>query len=105
MLRTPHIGAGAAIAPFASSPRLSRPRLLATVDTDKDGTIDLNEAKTAAGAVFDKLDADHDGTLDKKELKGRIAKKDWADRRSRQRQDNQQGRISRLCRDVVQGRR
>ena len=26
---------------------------------------------------FDKLDADHDGTVDRKELKGRIAAKDW----------------------------
>ncbi len=46
-------------------------------DADNDGTVDLNEAKAAAGSAFDKLDADHDGTLDKKELKGRIAKKDW----------------------------
>jgi Ca2+-binding EF-hand superfamily protein len=51
---------------------------LAMVDTDKDGTIDVNEATTAAGAAFDKLDVDHDCTLDAKELKGRISKKDWA---------------------------
>jgi len=51
---------------------------LAMVDTDKDGTIDMNEATTAASAAFDKLDVDHDGTLDAKELKGRISKKDWA---------------------------
>ena len=49
-----------------------------TADTDKDGTLDLNEAKTAAGAAFDKLDVDHDGTLDKKELKGRLSKRDLA---------------------------
>ena len=47
-------------------------------DTDKDGTVDMNEMKTAAGAAFDRLDPDHDGTLDAKELKGRISKKDWA---------------------------
>ncbi len=46
-------------------------------DADKDGTTDLQEARTAASAVFDKLDVDHDGTLDAKELKGRIVKKDW----------------------------
>jgi hypothetical protein len=37
------------------------------VDTDHDGTVDLEEAKAAASAVFDKLDGDHDGTLDKNE--------------------------------------
>jgi len=47
------------------------------LDTDNDGTIDLNEAKTAAVAEFDKLDADHEGTLDKKELGRRVSKKDW----------------------------
>ena len=51
---------------------------LSAVDTNKDGTIDLGEAKTAAGAVFDKLDRDHDGTLDRRELKIRISEKDWA---------------------------
>jgi hypothetical protein len=45
---------------------------MATYDTDKDGTIDENEAKVAAGALFDKLDVDKDGTLDEKELQGRL---------------------------------
>ena len=31
---------------------------LQTLDPDKDGTVDLNEAKTAAGALFDQLDVD-----------------------------------------------
>ncbi len=48
------------------------------IDTDNDGTIDLNEAKAAASAVFDKLDADHDGTLDRPELRGRVPGPDWA---------------------------
>lgn len=51
---------------------------LAALDTDKDGTVDLAEAKAAAGALFDKLDVDHDGTLDHKELGSRISAKDWA---------------------------
>lgn len=51
---------------------------LSTLDTDKDGTVDLAEAKAAASALFDKLDKDKDGTLDRKELNGRIPDKDWA---------------------------
>src|SRR5271169_1442579 len=50
---------------------------LQTLDPDKDGTVDLNEAKTAAGALFDKLDVDHDGTLDRKELTDGISAEDW----------------------------
>ena len=41
---------------------------LTAADTDKDGTIDLTEAKAAASAEFDKLDKDKDGTLDLKEV-------------------------------------
>ena len=33
-------------------------------DTDNDGTVDIEEAKKAAAALFDKLDTDKDGTLD-----------------------------------------
>jgi Ca2+-binding EF-hand superfamily protein len=50
---------------------------LDSLDPDKDGTVDLNEAKAAATALFDKLDVDHDGTLDRKELKDRISAEDW----------------------------
>jgi Ca2+-binding EF-hand superfamily protein len=50
---------------------------LQTLDPDKDGTVDLNDAKTAASALFDKLDVDHDGTLDRKELTDRISAEDW----------------------------
>jgi Ca2+-binding EF-hand superfamily protein len=50
---------------------------LQTLDPDKDGTVDLNEARAAAGALFDALDVDHDGTLDRKELKDRISAADW----------------------------
>jgi Ca2+-binding EF-hand superfamily protein len=45
---------------------------LGALDPDHDGTLDLNEARNAATALFDRLDTDHDGTLDKKELKGRL---------------------------------
>ena len=52
--------------------------LLKTLDPDNDGTVDLTEAKTAAGKLFDKLDRDHDGTLDRRELGGRLNAKDFA---------------------------
>lgn len=49
----------------------------APFDTDNDGTIDIDEAKKAASALFDKLDTDQDGTLDVKELKGRLTQKEF----------------------------
>jgi hypothetical protein len=48
---------------------------LQALDPDHDGTVDLNEAKTAGAAVFDRLEGDHDGTLDARELKGRLGAK------------------------------
>jgi Ca2+-binding EF-hand superfamily protein len=47
---------------------------LTAADTDKDGTIDLNEAKAAASQEFDKLDTDKDGTIDLKEAAHHISK-------------------------------
>jgi Ca2+-binding EF-hand superfamily protein len=47
-------------------------------DPDKDGTVDLAEAKKAAGDLFDRLDKDHEGTLDIKELQGRLSRADFA---------------------------
>lgn len=46
-------------------------------DTDKDGTLDLSEAKAAASAAFDRLEKDKDGTLDIKEMRGRMTKRAW----------------------------
>jgi len=43
---------------------------LSALDPDKDGTVSLDEAKTAAGTKFDALDTDHDGTLTLQETKG-----------------------------------
>jgi Ca2+-binding EF-hand superfamily protein len=51
---------------------------LQMLDPDHDGTVDLDEAKKAASALFDKLDRDHDGTLDKRELAGRLSAKEFA---------------------------
>jgi Ca2+-binding EF-hand superfamily protein len=57
-------------APAAAQPKPSA--ALQRLDTDHDGTVDLNEAKMAAAATFDRLDRDHDGTLDRRELRGRL---------------------------------
>jgi Ca2+-binding EF-hand superfamily protein len=53
-------------------------RAMRMLDPDNDGTVDLEEAKKAASALFDKLDGDHDGTLDKRELRRRLSAKDFA---------------------------
>jgi Ca2+-binding EF-hand superfamily protein len=57
---------------FARSSRTA----LYGLDTDNDGTVDLEEAKKAASALFDRLDRDHDGTLDRRELRGRLSAKE-----------------------------
>jgi hypothetical protein len=66
-----------AIVVTSASPAFAASALKA-LDPDKDGTVDLNEAKTAASALFDKLEMDNDGTLDRKELHNRIPDADWA---------------------------
>lgn len=68
--------APAGLVPQASARSSGTDKTLKMVDTDNDGTIDLNEAKAAAGATFDKLDADKDGSVDTKELKGRLSRAD-----------------------------
>lgn len=61
---------------FAASPSLAA-SVFSGIDTNNDGTIDLNEAKAAASKTFDKLDTNHDGTLDRAELRRRIPPQDW----------------------------
>ena len=63
----------------AQDPPPSPQEAIAACDTDKDGTIDENEAKAAAGALFDRLDADKDGTLDEKELQGHMTRRQIAE--------------------------
>jgi hypothetical protein len=66
---------GAQADPPGGSPHAA----LSAYDTDKDGTIDQNEANVAAGNVFVKLDTDNDGTLDEKELQGRLTRRQFAE--------------------------
>src|SRR5438876_12454470 len=55
-------------------PAWAKPKsVLAMIDTDNDGTVDLAEAKKAGAALFDRLDRDRDGTLDRRELRGRLS--------------------------------
>ena len=62
----------------ATPARAKDSSLVGQFDTDKDGTVDLAEAKKAGSDIFDKLDADHDGTLTFKELHGRMSRKEFA---------------------------
>ena len=69
------LGAAATLAIVGDFRALAAPRLagpVAMFDTDKDGTLDLDEVKKAASALFAKVDRDHDETLDQRELKGRL---------------------------------
>ena len=68
-------GFSAGVAPSLANAKTS---WVAQFDTDKDGTVDLAEAKNAAGATFDRLDTDKDGTLTIKELQGRLSRKEFA---------------------------
>ena len=46
---------------------------ITTLDVDHDGTLDLDETKKAASAIFDQLDKDQDSTLDLKEAGSRLS--------------------------------
>ena len=52
--------------------QLSTADTIKVIDTGKDGTINLNEAKSAGVIVIVKIDADHNGILNNKELGGRF---------------------------------
>lgn len=68
------LGAAMIVSPAVTAPA----DILRALDPDRDGTVDLNEAKAAASARFDRLDRDHDGTLDRRELRGRLSAKEFA---------------------------
>jgi Ca2+-binding EF-hand superfamily protein len=62
--------------PAFAAPEPSRAMRL--LDSDNDGTVDLDEAKKSASTLFDKLDRDRDGTLDRRELRGRLSAAEFA---------------------------
>jgi Ca2+-binding EF-hand superfamily protein len=67
-----------ATGPLATQAFAGSKNVLKSVDTDNDGTVDMDEARVAANALFDQLDGDHDGTLDRKELRGHVSAKELA---------------------------
>jgi Ca2+-binding EF-hand superfamily protein len=72
-------GLGFLAAPVVTgSSAVAAPSLVKTLDRDSDRTLDLEEVKNAASAVFDRLDKDHEGALDRKELGSRIGGKEFS---------------------------
>ena len=68
------IGVAAAEAQPAGTRQAIAPEAaLHAIDTNKDGTISLDEAKAAAEKRFTALDTDHEGTLDVRELMGTLS--------------------------------
>lgn len=59
--------------------RRSPGSILRSLDTNGDHKVDLDEAKNAGAAVFDRLDKDKKGTLTAKQLAGRLTEKDFKD--------------------------
>jgi hypothetical protein len=70
------LGVGSFVLARSMTPAQAELSSLTALDPDKDGTVDLSEAKAAAANVFAKLDPDKDGTLDTKELSGRVSEAD-----------------------------
>ena len=75
--------AGLITAPAAFARGGGRPGSFSAIDRDNDGTIDIGEAKRAAGLLFDHLDRHHTGTLSRAQLgRRRLTAEEfsWADR-------------------------
>lgn len=57
---------------FSASAAFAEADALKSLDANKDGAIDLNEAKAGGSKVLSKVNSDKDGTVDAKELSGRV---------------------------------
>jgi hypothetical protein len=60
------------------APARAEQSAIKALDTDNDGTLDINEVTKGAEAVFDRLQKDQDETLDRKELGSRLSAKEFA---------------------------
>ena len=63
---------------LVTAPARAEQSAIKALDTDNDGTLDINEVTKWAEAVFDRLQKDQDETLDRKELGSRLSAKEFA---------------------------
>jgi len=68
--------AAGGLVPVLAAPK--RSRVMQLLDPDNDGTVDLEEAKKAASALFDRIDRNRNGVLNKRELGGRVTPQEFA---------------------------
>ncbi len=63
----------------ASQSAVARPASFQAIDSDNDGTVDLDEVKRAAAKKFDQLDRNRSGTVSRRELgRLRLSRKEFA---------------------------
>ena len=70
-----------AAAPAFAAAALAAPkrsRTMQVLDPNNNGTVDLEEARKAGAALFDRLDRNHNGVLNKRELGGRVTPQEFA---------------------------
>ena len=70
-----------AAAPALAAAALAAPkrsRTMQVLDPNNNGTVDLEEARKAGAALFDRLDRNHNGVLNKRELGGRVTPQEFA---------------------------
>jgi Ca2+-binding EF-hand superfamily protein len=72
------VGSALAGGVLVTSPARAEQTAIKALDTDNDGTLDLDEVTQAAQAVFDRLQKDQDDTLDRKEVGSRLSAKEFA---------------------------
>jgi len=62
-----------------SQSAVARPASFQAIDSDNDGTVDLDEVKRAAAKKFDQLDRNRSGTVSRRELgRLRLSRKEFA---------------------------